>query len=111
RLTARGRQRCTGPEAQGCREALARAGRADASLNLATAGRADALALLALEGALLEACGDHEPRRRESRDGGNCDVRFAMHAYFLAFAACFKRRACGCAWKYNSRLRRSDTCV
>ena len=34
-----------------------------------------------------------------------------MHAYLLACLACFKRRACGCAWKYNSRRLRSDTCV
>src|SRR3954451_13420715 len=105
------RKRRPGPEAQGSGKALARTARADASLNLAPAGRADAPLPAPFECSLLQARGDHEPAGCEGADRGDCDVRIEVHSYFLACFACFKRRACGCAWKYNSRRLRSDTWV
>src|SRR4029079_7575186 len=99
RATQGSRDRRSGPVAKGSVQALAGASRTDARLNLTPAGRADAPLAAPFERALLEARGDHEPRSRESADGGDCDVRIELHGYFLAFVASFKRRACGCAWK------------
>src|SRR5829696_2150819 len=87
--------------------------RAGAAVDLAAAGGADPLLAAPLERALLNACDRHPDadarRRQESQDlwvdSGHCSPLVAVRRLLK------RRRACGCAWKYNSRRRESDTCV
>ena len=69
-----------------------------------------------LEGVLLEAGLRHQVADAAGdRDGGD-GVRVEHHRQGLSFWSAGREtrerlRACGCAWKYNSRRRRSDTWV
>ena len=60
-----------------------------------------------LERVLRQAGLHHQPGRGGREDHHQCWVWLGRHpSSFVDFL-----RACGCAWKYNSRRRRSDTCV
>ena len=82
---------------------------ADTRLERASARRADPISLAPLEGALVHAGECHYVADAHRHDGEDGDVRVDLHLVPLVSRG--RRRACGCAWKYNSRRRRSVTCV